>query len=199
MDLNTLSPLAQRDLRNLERMFKPQFEEMESQKERELFDIERQYPVPVFTVKEPVKPNKSSLFLKIIIPAILILILLFILHLIRLLLGLFMTISWDTWEWVKNVFYIGSGLSIFGFIYDKIKNQITQSNYNDRMNDYHISMQAFEEEVEQHHQQQAQRVAEIESRYNDYYAEIYREYELQQNAIISKMQERNNKNRNIVF
>jgi len=199
MDLNTLSPLAQRDLRNLERMFKPQFEEMESQKERELFDIERQYPVPVFTVKEPVKPNKSSLFLKIIIPAILILILLFILHLIRLLLGLFMTISWDTWEWVKNVFYIGSGLSVFGFIYDKIKNQITQSNYNDRMNDYHISMQAFEEEVEQHHQQQAQRVAEIESRYNDYYAEIYREYELQQNAIISKMQERNNKNRNIVF
>lgn len=199
MDLNTLSPLAQRDLRNLERMFKPQFEEIESQKERELFDIERQYPVPVFTVKEPVKPNKSSLFLKIIIPAILILILLFILHLIRLLLGLFMTISWDTWEWVKNVFYIGSGLSIFGFIYDKIKNQITQSNYNDRMNDYHISMQAFEEEVEQHHQQQAQRVAEIESRYNDYYAEIYREYELQQNAIISKMQERNNKNRNIVF
>ena len=164
MDLNTLSPLAQRDLRNLERMFKPQFEEIESQKERELFDIERQYPVPVFTVKEPVKPNKSSLFLKIIIPAILILILLFILHLIRLLLGLFMTISWDTWEWVKNVFYIGSGLSIFGFIYDKIKNQITQSNYNDRMNDYHISMQAFEEEVEQHHQQQAQRVAEIESR-----------------------------------
>lgn len=199
MDLNTLSPSAQRDLRNLERMFKPQFEEIESQKERELFDIERQYPVPVFTVKEPVKPNKSSLFLKIIIPAILILILLFILHLIRLLLGLFMTISWDTWEWVKNVFYIGSGLSIFGFIYDKIKNQITQSNYNDRMNDYHISMQAFEEEVEQHHQQQAQRVAEIESRYNDYYAEIYREYELQQNAIISKMQERNNKNRNIVF
>ncbi|WP_143569651.1 hypothetical protein [Tannerella forsythia] len=199
MDLNTLSPLAQRDLRNLERMFKPQFEEIESQKERELFDIERQYPVPVFTVKEPVKPNKSSLFLKIIIPAILILILLFILHLIRLLLGLFMTISWDTWEWVKNVFYIGSGLSIFGFIYDKIKNQITQSNYNDRMNDYHISMQAFEEEVEQHHQQQAQRVAEIESRYNDYYAEIYQEYELQQNAIISKMQERNNKNRNIVF
>lgn len=199
MDLNTLSPLAQRDLRNLERMFKPQFEEMESQKERELFDIERQYPVPVFTVKEPVKPNKSSLFLKIIIPAILILILLFILHLIRLLLGLFMTISWDTWEWVKNVFYIGSGLSVFGFIYDKIKNQITQSNYNDQMNDYHISMQAFEEEVEQHHQQQAQRVAEIESRYNDYYAEIYREYELQQNAIISKMQERNNKNRNIVF
>ena len=182
MDLNTLSPLAQRDLRNLERMFKPQFEEIESQKERELFDIERQYPVPVFTVKEPVKPNKSSLFLKIIIPAILILILLFILHLIRLLLGLFMTISWDTWEWVKNVFYI-----------------ITQSNYNDRMNDYHISMQAFEEEVEQHHQQQAQRVAEIESRYNDYYAEIYQEYELQQNAIISKMQERNNKNRNIVF
>ena len=172
---------------------------MEAQKERELFDIERQYPVPVFTVKEPVKPNKSSLFLKIIIPAILILILLFILHLIRLLLGLFMTISWDTWEWVKNVFYIGSGLSVFGFIYDKIKNQITQSNYNDRMNDYHISMQAFEEEVEQHHQQQAQRVAEIESRYNDYYAEIYREYELQQNAIISKMQERNNKNRNIVF
>lgn len=199
MDLNTLSPLAQRDLRNLERMFKPQFEEIESQKERELFDIERQYPVPVFTVKEPVKPNKSSLFLKIIIPAILILILLFILHLIRLLLGLFMTISWDTWEWVKNVFYIGSGLSIFGFIYDKIKNQITQSNYNDRMNDYHISMQAFEEEVEQHHQQQAQRVAEIESKYNDYYAEIYQEYELQQNAIISKMQERNNKNRNIVF
>lgn len=199
MDLNTLSPLAQRDLRNLERMFKPQFEEIESQKERELFDIERQYPVPVFTVKEPVKPNKSSLFLKIIIPAILILILLFILHLIRLLLGLFMTISWDTWEWVKNVFYIGSGLSVFGFIYDKIKNQITQSNYNDRMNDYHISMQAFEEEVEQHHQQQAQRVAEIESRYNDYYAEIYQEYELQQNAIISKMQERNNKNRNIVF
>ena len=199
MDLNTLSPLAQRDLRNLERMFKPQFEEIESQKERELFDIERQYPVPIFTVKEPVKPNKSSLFLKIIIPAILILILLFILHLIRLLLGLFMTISWDTWEWVKNVFYIGSGLSIFGFIYDKIKNQITQSNYNDRMNDYHISMQAFEEEVEQHHQQQAQRVAEIESRYNDYYAEIYQEYELQQNAIISKMQERNNKNRNIVF
>ncbi|MGP1463881.1 hypothetical protein [Tannerella sp.] len=199
MDLNTLSPSAQRDLRNLERMFKPQFEEIESQKERELFDIERQYPVPVFTVKEPVKPNKSSLFLKIIIPAILILILLFILHLIRLLLGLFMTISWDTWEWVKNVFYIGSGLSIFGFIYDKIKNQITQSNYNDRMNDYHISMQAFEEEVEQHHQQQAQRVAEIESRYNDYYAEIYQEYELQQNAIISKMQERNNKNRNIVF
>ncbi|WP_455162674.1 hypothetical protein [Tannerella forsythia] len=199
MDLNTLSPLAQRDLRNLERMFKPQFEEIESQKERELFDIERQYPVPVFTVKEPVKPNKSSLFLKIIIPAILILILLFMLHLIRLLLGLFMTISWDTWEWVKNVFYIGSGLSIFGFIYDKIKNQITQSNYNDRMNDYHISMQAFEEEVEQHHQQQAQRVAEIESRYNDYYAEIYQEYELQQNAIISKMQERNNKNRNIVF
>lgn len=199
MDLNTLSPLAQRDLRNLERMFKPQFEEIESQKERELFDIERQYPVPVFTVKEPVKPNKSSLFLKIIIPAILILILLFILHLIRLLLGLFMTISWDTWEWVKNVFYIGSGLSIFGYIYDKIKNQITQSNYNDRMNDYHISMQAFEEEVEQHHQQQAQRVAEIESRYNDYYAEIYQEYELQQNAIISKMQERNNKNRNIVF
>ena len=180
MDLNTLSPLAQRDLRNLERMFKPQFEEIESQKERELFDIERQYPVPVF-------------------PAILILILLFILHLIRLLLGLFMTISWDTWEWVKNVFYIGSGLSIFGFIYDKIKNQITQSNYNDQMNDYHISMQAFEEEVEQHHQQQAQRVAEIESRYNDYYAEIYQEYELQQNAIISKMQERNNKNRNIVF
>ena len=199
MDLNTLSPSAQRDLRNLERMFKPQFEEIESQKERELFDIERQYPVPVFTVKEPVKPNKSSLFLKIIIPAILILILLFILHLIRLLLGLFMTISWDMWEWVKNVFYIGSGLSIFGFIYDKIKNQITQSNYNDRMNDYHISMQAFEEEVEQHHQQQAQRVAEIESRYNDYYAEIYQEYELQQNAIISKMQERNNKNRNIVF
>lgn len=199
MDLNTLSPLAQRDLRNLERMFKPQFEEIESQKERELFDIERQYPVPVFTIKEPVKPNKSSLFLKIIIPAILILILLFILHLIRLLLGLFMTISWDTWEWVKNVFYIGSGLSVFGFIYDKIKNQITQSNYNDRMNDYHISMQAFEEEVEQHHQQQAQRVAEIESRYNDYYAEIYQEYELQQNAIISKMQERNNKNRNIVF
>ena len=108
MDLNAYSPLVRRDLRNLEQDFNTKYREIEQKRDSDLYEIQQRTP-PTFELQKPSQRKKADGYVWVGGLLIIALLVLVALHLVRLLLGMLFTITWDTWGLVVKTFLYGGG------------------------------------------------------------------------------------------
>lgn len=196
MDLNAYSPLVRRDLRNLEQDFNARYRQIEQKKDSDLYQVQ-QRTAPTFDQRKPSQRKKADGHVWVGGLLIIVLLILVALHLIKLLLGMLFTITWDTWRLVVKTFLYGGGFYLVVYCYSWIKNSLAEDDYNKAMQAYNQAVEEYNNQLAYFNQDQNQRMQEIEYRFETEINKLREEYQEQQNAIIANAPERakgNNKN-----
>ena len=178
MDLNAYSPLVRRDLRNLEQDFNTKYREIEQKRDSDLYEIQQRTP-PTFELQKPSQRKKADGHVWVGGLLIIALLVLVALHLVRLLLGMLFTITWDTWGLVVKTFLYGGGFYLVVYCYSWIKNSAAEDDYNKEI-------QAYNEAEEQH----KKRLFEFENTQSREIREINFWFETKINKLREEYQER---------
>ena len=196
MDFNAYSPLVRRELRNLEQDFNARYREIEQKKDSDLYQLQ-QRTAPTFDLQKPSQRKKADGHVWVGGLLIIVLLILVALHLVKLLLGMLFTITWDTWGLVVKTVLYGGGFYLVLYCYSWIKNSLAEDDYNKAMRTYNQAVEEYNNQLEKFNQDQSQRIREIEYRFDTEINNLRAEYEKAQNTIITNAPERakgNNKN-----
>lgn len=199
MDFNAYSPLVRRELRNLEQDFNARYREIEQKKDSDLYQLQ-QRTAPTFDLQKPSQRKKADGHVWVGGLLIIVLLILVALHLVKLLLGMLFTITWDTWGLVVKTFLYGGGFYLVVYCYSWIKNSLAEDDYNKAMRTYNQAVEEYNNQLEKFNQDQSQRIREIEYRFDTEINNLRAEYEKAQNTIITNAPERaKDNNKNMLF
>lgn len=196
MDLNAYSPLVRRDLRNLEQDFNTKYREIEQKRDSDLYEIQQHTP-PTFELQKPSQRKKADGHVWVGGLLIITLLVLVALHLVKLLLGMLFTITWDTWGLVVKTFLYGGGFYLVVYCYSWIKNSVAEDDYNKEIQAYIEAEEQHKKRLSEFENTQSREIREINFWFETKINKLREEYQEQQNAIIANAPERakgNNKN-----
>lgn len=199
MDLNAYSPLVRRDLRNLEQDFNTKYREIEQKRDSDLYEIQQRIP-PTFELQKPSQRKKADGHVWVGGLLIIALLVLVALHLVRLLLGMLFTITWDTWGLVVKTFLYGGGFYLVVYCYSWIKNSAAEDDYNKEIQAYNEAEEQHKKRLSEFENTQSREIREINFWFETKINKLREEYQEQQNAIIANAPERSKgNNKNMLF
>lgn len=199
MDLNAYSPLVRRDLRNLEQDFNTKYREIEQKRDSDLYEIQQLTP-PTFELQKPSQRKKADGHVWVGGLLIIALLVLVALHLVRLLLGMLFTITWDTWGLVVKTFLYGGGFYLVVYCYSWIKNSAAEDDYNKEIQAYNEAEEQHKKRLSEFENTQSREIREINFWFETKINKLREEYQEQQNAIIANAPERSKgNNKNMLF
>jgi|GEM_PF-1534089 hypothetical protein len=199
MDLNAYSPLVRRDLRNLEQDFNTKYREIEQKRDSDLYEIQQRTP-PTFELQKPSQRKKADGHVWVGGLLIIALLVLVALHLVRLLLGMLFTITWDTWGLVVKTFLYGGGFYLVVYCYSWIKNSAAEDDYNKEIQAYNEAEEQHKKRLSEFENTQSREIREINFWFETKINKLREEYQEQQNAIIANAPERSKgNNKNMLF
>lgn len=199
MDLNAYSPLVRRDLRNLEQDFNTKYREIEQKRDSDLYEIQQRTP-PTFELQKPSQRKKADGHVWVGGLLIIALLVLVALHLVRLLLGMLFTITWDTWGRVVKTFLYGGGFYLVVYCYSWIKNSAAEDDYNKEIQAYNEAEEQHKKRLSEFENTQSREIREINFWFETKINKLREEYQEQQNAIIANAPERSKgNNKNMLF
>ena len=199
MDLNAYSPLVRRDLRNLEQDFNTKYREIEQKRDSDLYEIQQRTP-PTFELQKPSQRKKADGHVWVGGLLIIALLVLVALHLVRLLLGMLFTITWDTWGLVVKTFLYGGGFYLVVYCYSWIKNSAAEDDYNKEIQAYNEAEEQHKKRLSECENTQSREIREINFWFETKINKLREEYQEQQNAIIANAPERSKgNNKNMLF
>lgn len=199
MDLNAYSPLVRRDLRNLEQDFNTKYREIEQKRDSDLYEIQQRIP-PTFELQKPSQRKKADGHVWVGGLLIIALLVLVALHLVRLLLGMLFTITWDTWGLVVKTFLYGGGFYLVVYCYSWIKNSAAEDDYNKEIQAYIEAEEQHKKRLSEFENTQSREIREINFWFETKINKLREEYQEQQNAIIANAPERSKgNNKNMLF
>ena len=199
MDLNAYSPLVRRDLRNLEQDFNTKYREIEQKRDSDLYEIQQRTP-PTFELQKPSQRKKADGHVWVGGLLIIALLVLVALHLVRLLLGMLFTITWDTWGLVVKTFLYGGGFYLVVYCYSWIKNSAAEDDYNKEIQAYNEAEERHKKRLSEFENTQSREIREINFWFETKINKLREEYQEQQNAIIANAPERSKgNNKNMLF
>ena len=199
MDLNAYSPLVRRDLRNLEQDFNTKYREIEQKRDSDLYEIQQSTP-PTFELQKPSQRKKADGHVWVGGLLIIALLVLVALHLVRLLLGMLFTITWDTWGLVVKTFLYGGGFYLVVYCYSWIKNSAAEDDYNKEIQAYNEAEEQHKKRLSEFENTQSREIREINFWFETKINKLREEYQEQQNAIIANAPERSKgNNKNMLF
>lgn len=199
MDLNAYSPLVRRDLRNLEQDFNTKYREIEQKRDSDLYEIQQRTP-PTFELQKPSQRKKADGHVWVGGLLIIALLVLVALHLVRLLLGMLFTITWDTWGLVVKTFLYGGGFYLVVYCYSWIKNSAAKDDYNKEIQAYNEAEEQHKKRLSEFENTQSREIREINFWFETKINKLREEYQEQQNAIIANAPERSKgNNKNMLF
>ena len=199
MDLNAYSPLVRRDLRNLEQDFNTKYREIEQKRDSDLYEIQQRTP-PTFELQKPSQRKKADGHVWVGGLLNIALLVLVALHLVRLLLGMLFTITWDTWGLVVKTFLYGGGFYLVVYCYSWIKNSAAEDDYNKEIQAYNEAEEQHKKRLSEFENTQSREIREINFWFETKINKLREEYQEQQNAIIANAPERSKgNNKNMLF
>ena len=199
MDLNAYSPLVRRDLRNLEQDFNTKYREIEQKRDSDLYEIQQRTP-PTFELQKPSQRKKADGHVWVGGLLIIALLVLVALHLVRLLLGMLFTITWDTWGLVVKTFLYGGGFYLVVYCYSWIKNSAAEDDYNKEIQAYNEAEEQYKKRLFEFENTQSREIREINFWFETKINKLREEYQEQQNVIIANAPERSKgNNKNMLF
>ena len=199
MDLNAYSQLVRRDLRNLEQDFNTKYREIEQKRDSDLYEIQQRTP-PTFELQKPSQRKKADGHVWVGGLLIIALLVLVALHLVRLLLGMLFTITWDTWGLVVKTFLYGGGFYLVVYCYSWIKNSAAEDDYNKEIQAYNEAEEQHKKRLSEFENTQSREIREINFWFETKINKLREEYQEQQNAIIANAPERSKgNNKNMLF
>jgi len=199
MDLNAYSPLVRRDLRNLEQDFNTKYREIEQKRDSDLYEIQQRTP-PTFELQKPSQRKKADGHVWVGGLLIIALLVLVALHLVRLLLGMLFTITWDTWGLVVKTFLYGGGFYLVVYCYSWIKNSAAEDDYNKEIQAYNEAEEQHKKRLSEFENTQSREIREINFWFETKINKLREEYQEQQNVIIANAPERSKgNNKNMLF
>ena len=199
MDLNAYSPLVRRDLRNLEQDFNTKYREIEQKRNSDLYEIQ-QRTTPTFELQKPSQRKKADGHVWVGGLLIIALLVLVALHLVRLLLGMLFTITWDTWGLVVKTFLYGGGFYLVVYCYSWIKNSAAEDDYNKEIQAYNEAEEQHKKRLFEFENTQSREIREINFWFETKINKLREEYQEQQNVIIANAPERSKgNNKNMLF
>lgn len=199
MDLNAYSPLVRRDLRNLEQDFNTKYREIEQKRDSDLYEIQQRTP-PTFELQKPSQRKKADGHVWVGGLLIITLLVLVALHLVKLLLGMLFTITWDTWGLVVKTFLYGGGFYLVVYCYSWIKNSVAEDDYNKEIQAYIEAEEQHKKRLSEFENTQSREIREINFWFETKINKLREEYQEQQNAIIANAPERSKgNNKNMLF
>ena len=199
MDLNAYSPLVRRDLRNLEQDFNTKYREIEQKRDSDLYEIQQRTP-PTFELQKPSQRKKADGHVWVGGLLIIALLVLVALHLVRLLLGMLFTITWDTWGLVVKTFLYGGGFYLVVYCYSWIKNSAAEDDYNKEIEAYNEAEEQHKKRLFEFENTQSREIREINFWFETKINKLREEYQEQQNVIIANAPERSKgNNKNMLF
>ncbi len=199
MDLNAYSPLVRRDLRNLEQDFNTKYREIEQKRDSDLYEIQQRTP-PTFELQKPSQRKKADGHVWVGGLLIIALLVLVALHLVRLLLGMLFTITWDTWGLVVKTFLYGGGFYLVVYCYSWIKNSAAEDDYNKEIQAYNEAEEQHKKRLFEFENTQSREIREINFWFETKINKLREEYQEQQNVIIANAPERSKgNNKNMLF
>lgn len=199
MDLNAYSPLVRRDLRNLEQDFNTKYREIEQKRDSDLYEIQQRTP-PTFELQKPSQRKKADGHVWVGGLLIIALLVLVALHLVKLLLGMLFTITWDTWGLVVKTFLYGGGFYLVVYCYSWIKNSVAEDDYNKEIQAYIEAEEQHKKRLSEFENTQSREIREINFWFETKINKLREEYQEQQNAIIANAPERSKgNNKNMLF
>lgn len=199
MDLNAYSPLVRRDLRNLEQDFNTKYREIEQKRDSDLYEIQQRIP-PTFELQKPSQRKKVDGHIWVGGLLIIALLVLVALHLVRLLLGMLFTITWDTWGLVVKTFLYGGGFYLVVYCYSWIKNSAAEDDYNKEIQAYNEAEEQHKKRLSEFENTQSREIREINFWFETKINKLREEYQEQQNVIIANAPERSKgNNKNMLF
>lgn len=199
MDLNAYSPLVRRDLRNLEQDFNTKYREIEQKRDSDLYEIQQRTP-PTFELQKPSQRKKADEHVWVGGLLIIALLVLVALHLVRLLLGMLFTITWDTWGLVVKTFLYGGGFYLVVYCYSWIKNSAAEDDYNKEIQAYNEAEEQHKKRLFEFENTQSREIREINFWFETKINKLREEYQEQQNVIIANAPERSKgNNKNMLF
>ena len=199
MDLNAYSPLVRRDLRNLEQDFNTKYREIEQKRDSDLYEIQQRTP-PTLELQKPSQRKKADGHVWVGGLLIIALLVLVALHLVRLLLGMLFTITWDTWGLVVKTFLYGGGFYLVVYCYSWIKNSAAEDDYNKEIQAYNEAEEQHKKRLFEFENTQSREIREINFWFETKINKLREEYQEQQNVIIANAPERSKgNNKNMLF
>ena len=199
MDLNAYSPLVRRDLRNLEQDFNTKYREIEQKRDSDLYEIQQRTP-PTFELQKPSQRKKADGHVWVGGLLIIALLVLVALHLVRLLLGMLFTITWDTGGLVVKTFLYGGGFYLVVYCYSWIKNSAAEDDYNKEIQAYNEAEEQHKKRLFEFENTQSREIREINFWFETKINKLREEYQEQQNVIIANAPERSKgNNKNMLF
>ena len=199
MDLNAYSPLVRRDLHNLEQDFNTKYREIEQKRDSDLYEIQQRTP-PTFELQKPSQRKKADGHVWVGGLLIITLLVLVALHLVKLLLGMLFTITWDTWGLVVKTFLYGGGFYLVVYCYSWIKNSVAEDDYNKEIQAYIEAEEQHKKRLSEFENTQSREIREINFWFETKINKLREEYQEQQNAIIANAPERSKgNNKNMLF
>ena len=199
MDLNAYSPLVRRDLRNLEQDFNTKYREIEQKRDSDLYEIQQRTP-PTFELQKPSQRKKADGHVWVGGLLIIALRVLVALQLVRLLLGMLFTITWDTWGLVVKTFLYSGGFYLVVYCYSWIKNSAAEDDYNKEIQAYNEAEEQHKKRLSEFENTQSREIREINFWFETKINKLREEYQEQQNVIIANAPERSKgNNKNMLF